>query len=127
MCVVTRLALTVAFVAVGAQQPAFSESGATKPTDLHASGTSILKAGKQTLVSAPFNAVLKKHLKQGRIDYDGLHADAEARARLETYVEAIGGMTENEPLSSWINTYNALVVHAVLERYPLASVKDVFP
>ena len=33
-------------------------------------------------------------------------------------------MPETEPLSSWINAYNALVVDAVLKLYPLQSVKD---
>ncbi len=125
MFVVTRLTLTVALVTAAPHNPVFSEeTGGTKPTELHAPETSVQKAGKQTLDSAPFNAVLMKHLKRGRIDYAGLHADTSATARLQGYVEAIAGMPENEPLSSWINTYNALVVHAVLERYPLASVKD---
>ena len=80
--------------------------------------------GKQTLDSTPFNAVLTKHLKQGGIDYTALHADTAARARLQDYLASIARMPESEPLSSWINAYNVLVIHAVLERYPLKSVKD---
>ncbi len=108
--------------ALSAHNPAAAE--VTKPTELHAPEVAVPKAGKQTLDSAPFNSVLMKHLKQGRIDFAGLHADSAATAQLQDYVEAIAGMPESEPLSSWINTYNALVVHAVLERYPLQSVKD---
>ena len=33
-------------------------------------------------------------------------------------------MSDSEPLSSWVNAYNVLVIRAVLERYPLKSVKD---
>jgi hypothetical protein len=91
---------------------------------MHATEANKPKVGDQTLDSGPFNAVLTKHLKQGRIDYTSLHADAASKAQLRAYVEAIARMPEVEPLSSWINTYNALVMHAVLERYPLKSVKD---
>jgi hypothetical protein len=127
MCVVSRFALTVALVIAGAPNLVFCEetaAGGTKPTQLIAPEIPFPTASKQTLDSAPFNAVLMKHLKGGRIDYAGLHADAAATAQLQEYVEAIARMPENEPLSSWINAYNALVVHAVLERHPLQSVKD---
>jgi len=125
MHMVSRLGLIAAFATVGAYGPVFSAAdGKAKPTELHAPDSAAKKVGKQTLDSAPLNAVLKKHLKQGRIDYESLQADAASRAQLQTYVEAIAAMPEGEPLSSWINAYNALVVHAVLERYPLASVKD---
>lgn len=127
MGVVTLLALLVALMTAGVPGPVLSEeaaTGGTKPTELHAPEISVPKAAKQTLDSALFNAVLIKHLKGGRIDYAGLHADAAATAQLQEYLEAIARMPDSEPLSSWINTYNALVVHAVLERYPLQSVKD---
>ena len=125
---VTRLALMtigLAVLAPVADSPAASqEAEAAKPTALHAEAAPAPKAGKQTLDSALFDAVLTKHLKQGRIDYAGLRTDTTATAQLQGYVEAIARMPETEPLSSWINAYNALVVHAVLERYPLQSVKD---
>ena len=130
MHTVTRLALTTAALAVmapGAHDATASpeaKEGGAKPTALHAPSAPVPKADKQTLDSTPFNAILAKHLKHGRIDYAGLQADTAATAQLQNYVEAIGRMPETEPLSSWINTYNALVVHAVLERYPLKSVKD---
>ena len=130
MQAVTRLVLaisTLIVLAPGAHDPAMSaetEAAGIKPTEMHAPATPAPKAGKQTLDSDPFNAVLAKHLKKGRIDYAGLHVDAAATGQLQGYVAAIARMPETEPLSSWINAYNALVVHAVLERYPLASVKD---
>ena len=95
-----------------------------KPTQPNAPTADAPKLGEQTLDSAPFNAVLAKHLKSGRIDYAGLAADTSATEQLQEYVQAIARMPEAEPLSSWINAYNALVVHAVLERHPLQSVKD---
>ena len=96
----------------------------TKPTKMLTPSEATQESGKQTLDSAAFNAVLKKYLREGRIDYAGLQADAAAVSQLQTYVEAIGRMPEAEPLASWINAYNALVIHAVLERYPMKSVKD---
>jgi hypothetical protein len=34
-------------------------------------------------------------------------------------------MREDEPIASWINVYNALVVMSVVDRYPLRSVREV--
>ncbi len=98
--------------------------GDTKPTKVHETAAKKPDVGKQTLDSTPFNAVLTKHLKQGRIDFSALHADPAAKAQLQDYLASIARMPESEPLSSWINAYNVLVIHAVLERYPLKSVKD---
>ena len=127
MQAVIRLALAISALAVlapGARASAETEAVGTKPTELRAPATAAPEAGKQSLDSTPFNAVLTEHLKQGRIDYAGLKKDAKAKAQLQTYVEALARMPETEPLSSWINAYNALVVDAVLQRYPMKSVKD---
>jgi hypothetical protein len=130
MIALKPLTLTIALAAlmvIGTHNPpASAETGTdgTKPTKLHAPAELAPKAGIQTLDSAPFNAVLKKHLRRGRMDFAGLHADTSATAHLKLYVAAIARMPETEPLSSWINAYNALVIDAVLDRYPLQSVKD---
>ena len=99
-------------------------AGDTKPTESHATTATTPKVGTQTLDSTQFNAVLMKHLRQGRIDYATLHSDSVAKEQLSDYVEAIARMPDSEPLSSWVNAYNVLVIRAVLERYPLKSVKD---
>ncbi len=124
MKILTRLIVATSFANLLVVCLATTADGDTKPTKVHEAAAKKPDEGKQTLDSTPFNAVLTKHLKQGRIDYNTLHADQAAKAQLQAYADAIARMPESEPLSSWINAYNVLVIHAVLERYPLKSVKD---
>lgn len=84
-----------------------------------------LPLGAQALDVEPWDRVLQAHARQGGLDYGGLRGDPEAMARLERFRVAVAEMPESEPLSSWLNAYNALVVSAIVERYPLASVRDV--
>jgi hypothetical protein len=66
----------------------------------------------------------------GGFRYAALHAHAEHRALLDTYVHAIGTAdpsrwTRDEQLAFYLDAYNALTVHAVIARWPLRSVMDV--
>ena len=71
---------------------------------------------------------------QGRVDYRALTA---APSELEAYyAEVVARTPDTDPdwfstddarLAYWINAYNAGVLVAVVRRYPLASVRDVFP
>ena len=66
----------------------------------------------------------------GGFRYAALAGDAGARERLERYVAAIGeanseGWSRDEALAFYINAYNALTVHAVLEHWPIESVMDI--
>lgn len=101
----STLALAVA-VAVGA--PLF---GAAAPA--------------RALDSTPWDRVVQRYAKRGGFDYAGLQADSAAKADLETFLQSVASMPESEPLSSWINAYNAIVVKAVTDRYPIRSVRDV--
>jgi len=121
MHLILRSCLVVSLSLLTGVAGAATASGGTKP-DLLSSSKS--ETGTQTLANAPFNTLLDKFLRDGRIDYAALKADSAATAQLQAYVEAIAAMPDSEPLSSWINAYNALVVHAVLTRYPLKSVQD---
>jgi hypothetical protein len=52
------------------------------------------------------------------------------KARLDDYLillrdTAVGGLSRAEQLAYWINLYNALTVRIVLDRYPVASIRDV--
>lgn len=64
--------------------------------------------------------VLEEHQERGGVDYAALKRD---RADLDTYLASLAGvrpaaLDEDEGLAFWINAYNAVVVHHVLERYP---------
>jgi len=128
------ICLLLALVVAGCTD-ASADSGATpveaktnktkKPTTTKPSKKGFVTSGPQTLDPAPLDRVLKAHLKKGRMDYAALKKDAAARKDLDAFVAAVGTMPEAEPLSSWINAYNALVIHSVLQHYPIKSVNDV--
>ena len=119
---ITNLAMANALFAVN---PGAKETTAdTKPTEQHEAAIDKPRSAKQTLDSTRFNTVLEKYLKQGRIGYEEFKADKDAVAQLQAYVDAIARMPEAEPLASWITAYNAILIHAILERFPLESVKN---
>jgi hypothetical protein len=82
-----------------------------------------------------FDAVLRRVVDdRGQVDYAALRADpTDLRVYVATLVAA---SPDNQParfptaddrLAYWLNAYNASVLHLVARRYPIASVKDVFP
>lgn len=78
----------------------------------------------------PFQALLTAHVRGGRVDYAGIHADAGARARLGRHVRSLGsaslaGKSRNAQLAFYLNAYNAIVIKAVVDRWPQTSVMKV--
>jgi hypothetical protein len=71
-----------------------------------------------------FDAILRDHVVEGRVEYRRLVADPRA---LGTYIKDLGAVTPAElagwpredQLAFWINSYNAFVLMSVVERYPL--------
>ena len=72
-----------------------------------------------------WDGVLAKYAKPYGFDYRGLLADREARRAHRGFVAQLATMPEEAPLADWLNAYNALVVDAVLQRFPLPSVREV--
>jgi hypothetical protein len=70
-----------------------------------------------------------------KVDYEAWKANEEDMRALDQHIELIARVSPaNHPeqfksrsskRSYWINSYNALVLHAVLEYWPLDSVRDV--
>ncbi|MEM8799054.1 MAG: DUF547 domain-containing protein [Pseudomonadota bacterium] len=63
-----------------------------------------------------------------RLDYGAVTADD--RAALETYIASleateVAQLTRNQQMAFWINLYNAVTVRAILEEYPVKSIKRV--
>ncbi len=80
-----------------------------------------------------WDRVLQQHVDSaGRVDYAGLAANPR---ELDAYFEQIAGFSpDSHPhlfrdrdarLAYWINAYNASVIKAVVEAYPISSVGDV--
>jgi hypothetical protein len=84
---------------------------------------------------ALLDRVQRTHVDEnGRVDYAAL---AEDRAPLDAYYRALADVspkshpdlfpTQQDELAYWINAYNAAVLVAVLEAWPIESVLDVKP
>lgn len=77
---------------------------------------------------AAWERVLARHARDGGVDYAALAGD---RGDLDRYLESLRearpqGWSRQEQIAFWVNAYNAVVLHHVLEHYPgLASVQDV--
>ena len=77
---------------------------------------------------AMFNELLGKYVDQdGQVDYRSWKKNDERTLR--RYLAQTGGidvarLTEDERLAYWINIYNALTLQAILEYYPIKSIKD---
>ncbi len=77
-----------------------------------------------------FDALLARHVADGRVDYAGLAAD---RAALDAYVAALAGpsfeeaasWTHAERVAFWINAYNALTLRVVLDHMPVDSIRSI--
>jgi hypothetical protein len=81
------------------------------------------------------DSFLARHVDDGgRVDYAAALEDRSDLARYVGEVAAVspdsmpGRFTsDDDRLAYWINAYNAWVLQAVLERYPIESVRDVRP
>ncbi|AKF06221.1 DUF547 domain-containing protein [Sandaracinus amylolyticus] len=73
----------------------------------------------------PWDRVLRAHARNEGFDYAGLARDEAGRRDLATFLESVATMREDEPLSSWLNAYDAIVVSEIVERWPLESVMRV--
>ena len=74
-----------------------------------------------------FSAMLKTHVRDGRVDYAGIDRDA----RFEQYLSFLATTnpdtlsTSNEQLAFWINAYNAYTIKLIIDRMPLESIRDI--
>ena len=77
-------------------------------------------AAANALDHAPLDALLKRHVRAGRVDYAAL---AKRVAVLDQYLEGVAAqdasvLPGNAALAFYLNAYNALVLRQVLARWP---------
>lgn len=79
-----------------------------------------LPGDAQALSHKPFDKILRTYVKNGRVDYGGIKA--KAKAQLDAYVAALGkaraGGSRHAQKAFYFNAYNALVIKAVVDRWP---------
>jgi hypothetical protein len=89
----------------------------------------VIPSRAETVDHTLFDAVLKKHVADGRVDYPALKTDA----RLEAYLARLGESdasiaekaSQEEKLAFWINVYNAATLRLVTVHYPVKSIRDI--
>ncbi|MCG8472118.1 MAG: DUF547 domain-containing protein [Desulfobacterales bacterium] len=84
-------------------------------------------ARAQSFDHSGFDALLKKHVRENRVDYEGLKKDQGALNAYLAPARGINGraLSGNEGLAFWINMYNAWTLKLILEKYPeVGSIKD---
>jgi hypothetical protein len=89
----------------------FSLGAADKIDDLHAT----------------WDKLLKKHVKNGLVDYNGFATDVKQLDRYLETLEKIDISTYNreQKLAFWINAYNAFTVKLILDHYPIKSIRKI--
>ena len=76
-----------------------------------------------------YDVLLKKYVSGSGVRYSAWKASAADMAALDKVVAEIGsenpsGLGRNDKLAFYINAYNAWIIHLVLEKYPIKSVRD---
>jgi len=92
---------------------------------LAALSLALLPRSASALDAGPWDEVLQAHARRGGMDYAALKADDAAMAKLDAFLADVARMPASAGLADWLNAYNAVVVKAVVEAYPLRSVRDV--
>jgi hypothetical protein len=76
-----------------------------------------------------YNTLLQTYVNdQGLVNYEAWKANDDDLAKLQGYVDELAAfdtstLTGAEQLAFWINAYNALALHEVLQRYPVDSIR----
>ena len=74
-----------------------------------------------------FDAVLKDHVRDGRVDYQAITSDS----RFWRYLDQLAATDpdtlpdEKAQLAFWINAYNAYTIRLIIDRLPLQSIRDI--
>ena len=74
-----------------------------------------------------FDALLKEHVSDGRVDYGALKNDK----RLNNYLSSIATAdsseleTQNQNVAFWTNVYNAYTLKLIADHFPIDSIMDI--
>ena len=125
MAAVTRTLMVVALAGLVMAGLTGTRAGAQGWVDGPASSSAA--APDAASAHARFDALLKKHVKDGHVSYAGFQADEK---ELDEYLQYFARtdpskLTKPERFAFWINAYNAYTIKLILRKYPkLKSIKD---
>lgn len=111
-----RVLLAVSFVMIAAVACPASAQGTASGNDYS---------------DAAYRQVLERFVDaNGKVDYAGLKADS---APLDAYLGHVATLTketydawnEQKKIAFWLNAYNAITLKAVIERYPVESIRSI--
>src|SRR5205807_1191323 len=84
--------------------------------------------GGMTVDYSALNRLLQTYVKDGKVHYEGLRKE---NRTLQAFLDEAKTIHPEElnsrdaQMAFWINAYNAIVIKAVVDRYPIKSVMDV--
>lgn len=92
-------------------------------------------AGSGTVNNGGFDALLSRRARASadgvvRVDYAGWQRSTADREALKRYIDLLTGLdpltlTRPDQFAYWANLYNALTIKAVVDAYPVASIRDI--
>jgi hypothetical protein len=85
-------------------------------------------AGSRAFDHAAFDALLRAHVRDGRVDYDAFKAAPSFRAYLDALDRADAaapGEDERERLAYWINVYNAYTIELIVRHGERESIRNI--
>ena len=81
---------------------------------------------QDTFDHAGFDAVLRAHVQDGLVDYDGVAADPRFESYLQRLAEADPRpLPRDEQLAFWINAYNAYTLKLILKHGERKSIRNI--
>lgn len=88
-------------------------------------------AGSFDHTHTQWSSLLKKYVRQGAVDYRGIAG--KGQPALDDYLKNLASVSKVQYLSFsnqqkmafLINAYNAYTVHAVVENYPISSIREI--
>ncbi len=84
-------------------------------------------ASSQSFDHSLYDAVLKRHVKNGKVNYKALKTDKEFATYLEQLAKANPDAlpTREEKIAFWINAYNAFTLKLIVDNYPVKSITEI--
>ncbi len=81
---------------------------------------------RDAALHAPFDRLLKAHVREGLVDYDAFARAPEfARYLASLDTVHVSDLTEDERLAYWINVYNAYTIQLVLRHNERESIRNI--